>query len=111
MAAGVGRVHCDTRTNGPLARPLSAPCKQKGDVEVERASARRRWIGLSREALEGGAVLARQSGHRSHGRFQLGTCKTESRTPEVPGGTGREAVPERGGSPTGLPTHSALLPS
>lgn len=59
MAAGVGRVHCDTRTNGSLARPLSAPWKQKGDVEVQRASARRLWVRLwESSGGQGGACQA-----------------------------------------------------
>lgn len=29
MAAGVGRVHCDTHRDGPLSRPLSVLCKER----------------------------------------------------------------------------------
>lgn len=49
-----------------LSESLSTPCKGKGDVDAQRAPACGLWTELSREVLEGRAVLAGQSRHWPH---------------------------------------------
>lgn len=63
MAVGVGRVHHYTLLMTQISGPLSAPCKGKGDVEVQRAPACKLWTELSKEALGSRVVLVRHSGH------------------------------------------------
>ena len=51
-------------------------------MEAQRAPAYRLCSELSRGALEGRGVLARQSGHRCHHGLQLGTSLPAPRTTE-----------------------------
>lgn len=72
-------------TDGPAPQASVCTLQRRGGVEAQRAPAHRLCSELSRGALEGRHVLARQSGHQSHRGLQLGMSLPAPRTTEVLG--------------------------